>query len=307
MRTILCEHCNRETSLLDGHRPENHGCGHCGRRLPADREVTCPHCDALNAITWHADPAKTGCGACGYALGTIQPPSAVRKDETGTAVGLVSGAALGARLGGVPGALVGGILGLLVGNELGKPPPPPTPEKQARRLADWLLGWYPYQEPVTHQRLQTLAFYCHGIALAYDLGKPFDRLQFEPWGGGPICRPLWERFHQAGGQPLARPSAVPTLPDPQTALLMDVLTVYGLPDGWRLQQQVKSERPYRVAWSERRATIALDATKAHFARLYRQGPVEAPSWLFDGGSFAVDGIPRQRYRDLEALAGALRG
>ncbi|MCB9544274.1 MAG: hypothetical protein H6706_00095 [Myxococcales bacterium] len=306
MRNILCERCG--TPLAAGHQPENHACTRCRHRLPADRHIACPHCTAVNAITWHGDPAEVGCGACGYALGHVPPPPPAKKGDAGAAVGLVGGAALGARLGGLPGALLGGLFGLLVGNEQGNSPPPQTPEDQALRLSAWIRAWYPYREPLTHQRLQALAFYCHGIALAHGVGKPFGLLRFEPWASGPVCRPIWNHFRHLGNGSLPPlTDKPPTLPPEVAGLLVDVLTVYGALDAWRLQQQGKSEQPYAQAWGARQACIDADVTRRYFEHIYRPGSVDPPAWLFDGGSFAVDGIPRQRYHDLAALAGALRG
>lgn len=303
MRNILCEHCGRVSALAAGHQPENHSCAHCHRPLPRDRTVACPHCQTRNGITWDGDPAEWTCRACAFALGHRLPPP---KPETGpAAVGLVGGAALGARLGGVPGALIGGLVGLLVGDELKTTPP--NAHQQAQNLTGWIRAWYPYSDALTHLKLQKLAFYCHGIALAHDLAQPFSRLTFEPWEHGPVCRPIWEQFRHLGSQPLGPPHTQgPTLPPTTTQLLLDVLTVYGALDAWRLRQQTHREAPYLLAWQAKRPYIDPEETRAHFHRLYRRGAVDPPEWLFDGGSFSVDGIPLYRYASIGALADALR-
>jgi uncharacterized phage-associated protein len=285
--------------------------------------VACTHCTALNSITWDDDPARWTCGACGFALdGQPAPPLSLPPLVSGTAamttggalLGGLAGAALAAEVAGrggrsaAGGALLGAALGALIGGLVAseQAPPPPSPADQAHRLTDWIRAWYPYGDLLTQMKLQALAFYCHGIALAHGFNRPFGDLTFEAWEHGPVCRPIWERFRHLGSRAIERASEAPSLPPQPTALLYDVLTVYGRLDAWRLGQQTHLETSWRRAWESRQPYIDPELTRAHFKRLYQNGPVEAPQYLFDGGSFQVDGIPVQRYASLAALANALR-
>lgn len=225
---------------------------------------------------------------------------------------MLGAAALGARLGGPAGALIGALVGHALTNattpKLSLAEHGLQPHDASDELARWIRANYPYRDPLTPLKLQSLAFYCFGIALAYDLEGPIAGISFEPWSHGPVCRPLWARF---GARPAVPLSVLPAPLAPMferelEALLLDVLTVYGSLETWRLQQQVRLEAPYLQAYAARMSPIPRESLRVHFRLRYREGRVVPPAYLFDGGSFAIDGLPVHAFRDIHDLARALR-
>lgn len=306
MRQISCPICGARNTLQQGAAPEAYHCRACGTSLPPDRILPCPHCDTENAITHDARPSDWQCWYCSRLL--ADRPS--MQGEAGAAVlGALGGAALGARFGGPAGALIGAMVGGIVtggrsGFETGR-----QLEDASSVLADWIRANYPYRDPLTHIKLHTLAFYCFGIALAFEWEQPIRGISFQPWNHGPICRPQWERFKSWGiGELPPGPCRVhgPQLPPLLAHLLMDVLTIYGALDLRSLLLQVRLEKPYQTAYAAKRSIIARDTLKSHFYALYRRGRVTPPANLFDVGSFSLDGITVYRFRDIHELAQALR-
>jgi len=221
----------------------------------------------------------------------------------------MGGAALGARLGGPAGALFGALVGGFIGQGVSTPPQAlPAPADPAVELAYWVWANYPNTyHALTHQRLQGLVYYCYGLALAYQLDAPFAGMLFQPWNHGPVSPVLWDHFQHSGSGPLGAPNRNYTRYEHKVEiLLLDVLTVYGALDSWSLQQQLNEEPPYRHAFAARQGAIDVNAIVGHFWRLYRNGPVTPPRYLFDRGSFDVDAIPTYAFHSIHELAQAMR-
>jgi len=176
----------------------------------------------------------------------------------------------------------------------------------ALNLAGWIRGRYPYAilDPLTHLKLQKLAFYCYGAALAFERDGSIGRVDFEPWDHGPVNPKVFRELRDYKGNPLPPVSGPGVSYDPPTeALLSDVLRVYGVLDAWKLRQQSHLEAPWIDAYRREAQVIPLEEIREHFVRKFRSGRVQTPEYLFDLGSFGLDGIPvRSAHASLQELA-----
>jgi len=176
----------------------------------------------------------------------------------------------------------------------------------ALTLAQWLIGNHP--GPVTHLKLQKLAFYSYGAALAFDQHAELGPIAFEAWEHGPVNRQIWAKYRGSGREPLARPAELPCYGAGLSQTLHDVLTVYGSMSAWALRNESHHEAPWEDAYKQVRSGAVIDpaALRAHFTDKLRPGAVKIPGELLRSWSFAVDRIPRQGFASLHDLAEKLR-
>lgn len=163
--------------------------------------------------------------------------------------------------------------------------------------------------PVTHMKLQKLCFYGYGVvrALGGDLGGV---VPFRAWKHGPVNIAVYEEYKHHGDQPIAVTFDDPGYAPPTSALLDDVLAVYGRLTAWELRNQSHLEKPWRDADSTVGAPIDDASIVEWFRVRYATGRVLAPDLLVDGGGLDLDGIPHATYpsfRDLAERCRALRG
>lgn len=100
--------------------------------------------------------------------------------------------------------------------------------------------------PMSTLRLHKLCFYAQAWSLVWDKAPLFDE-EFEAWGGGPVCRPLYERFKD---QFRISASDLPGHADFTTGQIetMDaVLRDYAQFKGIALAELVRMEEPWRNA------------------------------------------------------------
>jgi uncharacterized phage-associated protein len=180
----------------------------------------------------------------------------------------------------------------------------------ALNLAAWIRHHYPYGilDPLTHLKLQKLGFYCYGAALAYECERSIGQVDFEAWEHGPVNRPVYRHYRGYKNQPIPSDQTEATSYDAGTeALLTDVLRVYGLLDAWHLRQQSHLEQPWIDARASGAHSIPTETIRKHFFSKLRSGHVQTPEYLFDAGSFRLDGIPVRpssaSLHDLASLVG----
>ncbi len=180
----------------------------------------------------------------------------------------------------------------------------------SRRLATWIESHSPYQERLTHLKLQKLMFYCAGVASAFD--HDLGDVPFEPWEHGPVNREVWRYFRRFGAKPL------PAHADFCVALhvtegritygaaidktLMCVLKIYGSLSAWSLRCQTHLETPWKDAYEAKKSIIEFAAIRDHFVQKYRRQVLACPEWVLDPGSFRIDGLPVHTYSSIENLA-----
>jgi len=161
---------------------------------------------------------------------------------------------------------------------------------------------------MTHMKLQKLAFYSYGAALAHGVDSELGRLTFEPWAHGPVNRPIWREYRHCDGDglPLPSPADVPRYSSELETVLMDVVDVYGRMSAWALSCESHLEQPWSDAYSLRSSVIPHDALRAHFKTKFKEGRVQLPVHLGGTASAALDFIPPARFASLHAMAETLR-
>lgn len=178
----------------------------------------------------------------------------------------------------------------------------------AQELSTWVLENYPYNDPITHLKLQKLLFYCYGLVLACGCERALgDTICFQPWEHGPVNREIWSQYksYHSAEIPVLNSSTV-NYASPAAAVLRDALAVYGLLDAWRLRQQSHLEKPWEVAYQQRVSLIDNERIRSHFVHKFFSGSVNAPEYLLDTGTLRLDKIPVQGYPSFAELARVLK-
>jgi uncharacterized phage-associated protein len=178
----------------------------------------------------------------------------------------------------------------------------------AKELSTWVLENYPYNDPITHLKLQKLLFYCYGLVLASGCERALgDAIDFQPWEHGPVNREIWSQYksYQSAEIPVLNSRTVNYAPLADSTL-RDALAVYGLLDAWRLRQQSHLEKPWNVAYQQRAHVIDHELIRRHFAHKFFSGSVNAPEYLLDTGTLRLDNIPVQGYPSFAELARVLK-
>lgn len=181
-------------------------------------------------------------------------------------------------------------------------------QSAADLLADWILQRC--ESPITHLKLQKLAFYGYGALLAYGREEELGgELIFEPWEHGPVCRAIWRRFKDVDASPIQPASAAPSplrLSSESESLLRDVLEIYGSLDAWSLRQQSHLEKPWRDAYQARRQRIDGNELREFFKEKFLSTTFRYPEYFGGSSSLSLDGIPQARFDGLRGLASHLR-
>jgi len=176
----------------------------------------------------------------------------------------------------------------------------------AIKLGQWILAQTPYRrEAMTHLKLQKLAFYCYGAALAFGCEDAVsDDIAFEAWEHGPVCRELWLQHRDQGATPIPflPPEAAPSYAPEAARHMTDALVVYSPLSAWSLRQESHTEAPWIEAHNRRPATISTDVLRAHFEKKFAGREVKLPEYLGHTSSAALDGIPSHGYGSLRELA-----
>lgn len=171
-------------------------------------------------------------------------------------------------------------------------------------LGAWIRSNFPYpSRPITHLKLQKLAFYCYGAALAFGYEDEVgSHVTFEAWDHGPVNRELWRQFREHRAEPL------PTYRGPNiqysralTAVLRDVLVIYGPMTAWQLRQESHLEGPW-INHKDDHGVIGNDELWNHFYEKFNRPPIYYPEHLMSRSSFALDRIPVIGFPSLRDLA-----
>lgn len=157
-------------------------------------------------------------------------------------------------------------------------------------------------------KLQKLAFYSYGAALAFDQHTELGSITFEAWEHGPVDRQIWAEYRRFGREPIIKPTELPCYGTGLTQTLHDVLDVYGSMSATALRNESHHEAPWKEAYGQGRLGAVIDPAtlRAHFAEKLRPGAVKIPGELLRSWSFAVDRIPLQNFASLHDLAQKLR-
>jgi uncharacterized phage-associated protein len=177
--------------------------------------------------------------------------------------------------------------------------------ENAQKLGFWIRAHH--SKPLTHLKLQKLAFYCYGAALAFDLENEIGTdISFQPWEHGPVNRELWDGYKGFGASPLPTDDLpLVSYSDTTSELLEAVLAVYGKLDAWALRNQSHLEKPWKDSYEKKCEEIDKDELRKHFhAKFYDSA--KFPEYLLHASNFAIDGLPSCEYRDIKDLAKRVR-
>ena len=123
-------------------------------------------------------------------------------------------------------------------------------------------------KPLSHLKLQKLAYYAQGFSLALRDRELF-RSPLEAWDRGPVVRVIYDAY-QNGQKPIESPVDFDLndyLPETQE-LLNAILETYGRLSAGRLSGMTHSEPPWQEAYSVRRNTpLSLPTMKHYFDEL----------------------------------------
>jgi uncharacterized phage-associated protein len=145
----------------------------------------------------------------------------------------------------------------------------------AAKLALWVRA--SVGEPITHLKLQKLAFYCYGAALAYDCESEVCPIAFDAWKHGPVNRDIYKSYASHGSCTIPVPFEAVEYTATAEHHLKDALAVYGQLDAWRLRQQSHLERPWVTAYKAQ-GPIPTEQLKDYFRDKFC-GSVEWPQLL----------------------------
>jgi uncharacterized phage-associated protein len=123
----------------------------------------------------------------------------------------------------------------------------------AQTIADYILHFFQWKnDPINNSKLQKLLYYVQGWHLAIH-DRPAFPERLEAWIPGPVCPPVDERYRSLRWYPILDEVHEPQgLPGTLTAVIDDVLQLYGFDTGWDLERRVHLESP----WNEARRGVA---------------------------------------------------
>lgn len=180
----------------------------------------------------------------------------------------------------------------------------------ATRLASWIRVRAALRSfRVDHLKLQKLAFYSYGAALAYGYDVSIGSIVFEPWKHGPVSREIWDTYKGRSSAELPPPpltERLPTYPQQLESVLEAVVEVYGRLSPWGIRCESHLEQPWVTAWNARKPVISNAEVREHFKQKLSAGRVQLPTYLGGAANAAVDGIPPARFWSLHEMADALR-
>jgi uncharacterized phage-associated protein len=161
---------------------------------------------------------------------------------------------------------------------------------------------------MTHLKLQKLAFYCYGAAVAHRVDAELGELTFEPWNHGPVNRSIWQRYRKWGRAelPALAVSEARSYSWPLTVVLGDTVDVYGRMSAWALRCESHLEQPWVDAHSAQSGVIEPEALREHFQQKFAVDRVQLPVHLGGSASAALDFIPPARFPSLHDMAETLR-
>nr|BFD33612.1 hypothetical protein GTC16762_32310 [Pigmentibacter ruber] len=175
---------------------------------------------------------------------------------------------------------------------------------------------------LTTLKLQKLAYYCYGAALAYDLDSEVEGIEFEAWKYGPVNRKVYnalknptdpyykvEASHEAFQEIQNKENSFsPKLLD----LISVVLSVYGRLSPRSLVEETHEEKangldnPWKLTYHEETNNKLIDKNliKNFFKQKFNNEEKRTylPLGLFDYNSFLLDNIPIVAFEDIFEVA-----
>lgn len=126
-----------------------------------------------------------------------------------------------------------------------------------------------YGENLTNLKVQKLAYYSQGFALAIT-GQPLFGEEIQAWEHGPVVPDLYRAYKVYGANP------IPPTPDfkadtaftpEQLEILEEVNTVYGQFSAWKLRNMTHEEAPWLDVIDEGSKVISHESMREFFKNL----------------------------------------
>jgi uncharacterized phage-associated protein len=176
----------------------------------------------------------------------------------------------------------------------------------ANTLTSWIRSTAPDRpEPLTHLKLQKLAYYCYGALLAFDCEETVGFLEFEAWKHGPVSPAIYELFKEYANASIGR-APKPFIASSAEAHLYDVMNVFGRMSAWQLREESHlTNTPWRKSYDGVRGrVISPDVMRSHFRQMFTS-PVSLPERLFGCSSMQLDRIPVPTFASLREMSQAV--
>ena len=150
-------------------------------------------------------------------------------------------------------------------------------KKAARQIADYFLNWVEQGEEsgeaLTNLKMQKLAYYTQGLALAI-LGRPMFKEEIQAWFLGPVVPDLFWEYKGKGferGAPITPPRdycAHDHFSKEEIKVLDEVFDEYGRFSASKLCDMAHAEPPWQDAWNGgkgQEAVITHESLKRYFS------------------------------------------
>ncbi len=173
---------------------------------------------------------------------------------------------------------------------------------------------------LTLLKLQKLAYYCFGAALAYDLDNEVNGIEFEAWKYGPVNKKIYDIFknpcdpyykidlthHLFQDVDIKKNSFSDKLLD----LISAVVDVYGRLSPRNLVNETHEEKvenlenPWKQTYHKDSNLIEKQLIKEFFKQKFNNEKQKTflPLGLFDYNSFLLDNIPIVAFKDILEVA-----
>lgn len=157
-------------------------------------------------------------------------------------------------------------------------------------------------DPLTHLKLQKLAYYCYGALLAFDCEDLIGHIEFQAWKHGPVSPEIYALYQHLGKNPIGRAQKPQVHPTAELHL-NDVMNVFGRMTAWQLREESHIEKTpwsnvYNGAYNQVISEVLL---RKHFRVMFKES-VRFPEKLFGSSSLELDRIPVPRFRSLHEMS-----
>jgi len=178
------------------------------------------------------------------------------------------------------------------------------------------------KKDLTLLKLQKLAYYCFGAALAYDLDDEVNGIEFEAWKYGPVNRKIYDTFKNPN-DPYCKIDlthhALKRIDNEQSAfsnqfveLISAIVDVYGRLSPRSLVNETHEEKvdslenPWKKTFQKNKESslIKNQFIKHFFKQKFNNEEQKTflPLGLFDYNSFLIDNIPIVAFKDIFEIA-----
>ncbi len=177
-------------------------------------------------------------------------------------------------------------------------------------LVDWIVSKSTSGD-LTPLKIQKLLFYTHGITTALVSDHNLEMIEFEAWQYGPVNKLTYAslRNYNSSAVNVRNFDKPCNYSQPTENMLSTVLSIYQRMSANKLVNQSHLEEPYILEWKTKKGIISPESIRKHFANKFNSSKgVEIPEFLFDKGTYLVDGLNPCTFKnifEIEAFLNAM--